>query len=49
MREVYSKLIIMKPEWRQLRRSDVFFVNFQQISGIALFPVFTLNKQMPAW
>ena len=38
--EISSKLTIKTPEWRHLRRSGVFIVNFGQISHIVLvFPL----------
>ena len=45
MCEVCSKLAIKTPERRHLCR---VFINFEQISHIVLvFPLLTLNKQMP--
>ena len=47
--EIFSKLIIKTPEWRQLRRSGVFIVNSEQISKLVLvFLVLTLSRKMPA-
>ena len=44
MCEIYSKLTIKTPERRHRRRSGVFIVNFEQISGIVLvFPLLTLT------
>ena len=34
--------------FRYLRRSGVFIVNVEQISHIVLFPLFPLNRQIPA-
>ena len=49
MCEIYSKLIITTSERRQLRRSGVYIVNFEQILNIVLvFPLLTLKKYMPA-
>ena len=55
MCEIYSELIINTSErrqlcqLRQLRRSGVFIVNFEQILNIVLvFPLQTLKKYMPA-
>ena len=46
MCEINSKLTIKAPE---RRLSGVFIVNFEQISQIVLvFPLMTLNKQIPA-
>ena len=48
MCEIYSKLTRKTPE-SQWCRSGVFIVNFEKISHIVLvFPLLTLNKQMPA-
>ena len=51
MCEIYSKLIINTSErrqLRQLRRSGVYIVNFEQILNIVLvFPLLTLKKYMP--
>ena len=45
MCEICSKLTIETLERRQLRRSGVFIVNFEQISHIILaYPLLTLNK-----
>ena len=42
--EIYSELTIKTPEQRQLRRSDIFIVNFEHISHIVLvFLLSTLN------
>ena len=47
MYEICSKL--KTTERHHWRRSVVFIVNFEQISHIILvFPLLTLNKQMPA-
>ena len=47
--DICSKLAIKTPEQRQLRRSDVFIVNFEHISHLALvFLLLTLNKYLPA-
>ena len=44
-RKIYSKSAIKTPERRQLIRSGVFIVYFEQISHIVLFmPLLTLNK-----
>ena len=52
IRPVCSKLAIKTSErrhWRHWRRSDLFIVNFEQISHIVLvFPLLTLNKYIPA-
>ena len=46
--KICSKLRIKTPEC-QSRRSDVFIINFEQISHIILvFPLLTLNKYLPA-
>ena len=43
--EICSKLIKKTPE----RRSGVFFINFKQVShNDMMFPLLTLNKEMPA-
>ena len=43
--EICSKLIIKTPERRQWRRSDVFIVNFENISHLLLvFPLLTLSR-----
>ena len=45
--EIYSKLVIKTPEWRQWRSSSVFIVNFVHISHNFLpFLLLSLNKQM---
>ena len=45
MCEICSKLTLKSPERRDSRYSDVFIVNFGQISHIALaFLLLTLNK-----
>ena len=49
MCEISSKLTIKTPEQHLWRRLCVFIINFEQISHIVLvFPLLTLNKQMPA-
>ena len=48
MCEVCSKLTTKTPERRQQRRSDVFIVNFEHISHLAVvFLLYTLNMQLP--
>ena len=43
--EICSTLIIKTPERRQWRRSDVFIVNFENISHLLLvFPLLTLSR-----
>ena len=43
--EICSELAIKIPELRQLRRSGVFFINFEHISQIVLvFPLIILNR-----
>ena len=43
--EICSKLIIKTPERRQWRRSDVFIVNFENISHLLLvFLLLTLGR-----
>ena len=43
--EICSKLIIKTPERRQCRRSDVFIVNFENISHLLLvFLLLTLSR-----
>ena len=43
--EICSKLIIKTPERRQWRRSDVFIVNFENISHLLLvFLLLTLSR-----
>ena len=43
--EIWSKSTIKIPERRQWRRSDVFIVNFEHISCLALvFLLLTLSK-----
>ena len=43
--EICSKLIIKTPERRQWRRSDVFIVNFENISHLLLvLPLLTLSR-----
>ena len=40
-----TELIIKTPERRQWRRSDVFIVNFENISHLLLvFPLLTLSR-----
>ena len=47
--EICSKLKIKTPEWRHLRRSAVFIVNFEHISHLVLvFLLLTLTMQMPS-
>ena len=38
-KEISSKLTIKTPEWRQLRRSGVFIVNFEHVSHIVLVSI----------
>ena len=43
--EICLKLTIKTPEQRHWHRSDVFIVNFEQISDVVLvFPLLALNK-----
>ena len=37
--EIYSKLTIKIDEWRHLRRSVIFIVDFDQISELLVFTV----------
>ena len=47
--KICSKLTIRTPERHQWRRPGVFTVNFENISHLVLmFPLLTLNKQLPA-
>ena len=47
MCEICSKLTIKTPQRRQWRLSDVFIINFEQISHIVVvFPLFPLNKDI---
>ena len=47
MFEIFSELTKKTPERRQWRCSDVFIVNFEQISRM-VFPLLTLNNEMTA-
>ena len=49
MSKTCSSLTTKTPEQHHWRRFGVFIVNFEQILNINLvFPLFTLNKYMPA-
>lgn len=49
MSEICSKLTLKRPEELHWHRSDVFFVNFAQISRIYfVFSLKTWNEKMPA-
>ena len=49
MCEIYSKLRIKIPEWRQWRRSGVFIIDFDEILRIVLvFSLFSLKRSMLA-
>ena len=47
MFEIYSELTKKTPERRQRRCSDVFIVNFEEVSRM-VFPLLTLNNEVTA-